>query len=155
MQTVNEIFLLCIWFHIFTRNTLVFDSIILLNVKHKLLPSWCVWVSSSADMIRRSSIKKGFLDNLQKNQSCGSKICICGKLVFFSIDYCFSKKLAINIKLVLTWYFIKDKWFVKKECSNILYLTLNMISSLKDERIMKIRPSPLEPYFKKKCFEYL
>lgn len=33
---------------------------------------------------------------------------------------------------MLTWYFIKDKWFVKKECSNILYLTLNMISSLKD-----------------------
>lgn len=61
----------------------------------------------------------------------------------------------MNIKLVLTWYFIKDKWFVKKECSNILYLTLNMISSLKDEWIMKIRPSPLEPYFKKKCFEYL
>lgn len=39
---------------------------------------------------------------------------------FFSIDYCFSKKLAINI--------------------NILYLTLNMISSLKDEWIMKLNP---------------
>lgn len=41
---------------------------------------------------------------------------------------------------MLTWYFIKDKWFVKKECSNILYLTLNMISSLKDEWIMKLNP---------------
>lgn len=124
LQTFNEIFFTVHMISYFTRKTFVFVSIIPLDVIHKLLLSWRVWVSPSADIM--SSNKKGFLDNLQKNPPIMWSDWHMWKVIFlFSIDYRFSHKLAINTKRKWTWYFIKDKRFVKKECNNINYLTWN------------------------------
>lgn len=83
-QTVNEIFFTVHMISYFTRKTFVFVSIIPLNVKHKLLLSWRVWVSSSADITRRSSNKKEFLDSYKKIPIMWPMICLCGKLIFWA-----------------------------------------------------------------------